>query len=201
MALGAPSRPSLWNLPNQLTAARLLLSAVLFICIACHWWLTGAGVFAVAAATDWLDGYLARRQNLVSSLGRQLDPLVDKILICGAYIFLLSVPGSGLAAWMVAIVVIRELLITGLRGYLEQRGTEFGADWLGKLKMGLQCVALFAMLIILHWQEQLTDASEGILSKGLVYGMRDALLYGMVGVTAWSGLQYLGRAALLGKED
>src|SRR5437870_2176200 len=145
MATMTPSPPHVFNVPNQLTAARLVLSIVLFILIAFQAWFWSVAVFAVAAITDWLDGYLARKQGLTSALGRVFDPLVDKILICGAYIFLLGIGGgSGLMPWMVTVVVARELIITGLRGYLENRAVSFGADWLGKLKMVLQCAALLA---------------------------------------------------------
>ena len=93
----------------------------------------------------------------MSSLGRNLDPLVDKVVICGAYIFLLPFGREvGLAAWMVTLVVGRELIITGLRGFLENRGANFGADWLGKIKMTLQCVVLFAIFVVLElpaWTE------------------------------------------------
>src|SRR5713101_926164 len=89
MATLTPSRPPVFNLPNQLTAARLVLAFVLFGLIAAERWLGCTVVFALAALTDWLDGYLARKQGLISTLGRNLDPLVDKVLICGAYIFLL----------------------------------------------------------------------------------------------------------------
>ena len=104
-------------------------------------------VFVVAAVTDWLDGYLARRWNMGTALGRNLDPLVDKVLICGAFIFLLPVGDqrAWLLPWMVTVVVLRELVITGLRSFMETAGAKFGADWLGKLKMGLQCAALIAI--------------------------------------------------------
>ena len=99
MATMTPTRPpTINNLPNQLTVARLLLAMVLFVLIGWQNWIACVLVFAVAAFTDWLDGYLARRQNLATSLGRNLDPLVDKVLICGAYIFLLPLgnPARGL---------------------------------------------------------------------------------------------------------
>src|ERR671939_1125778 len=92
--------PTVFNLPNGLTLARLVLAVVLFACIAWELWLFGLGVFAAAAVTDWLDGYLARKHGLASAFGRNFDPLVDKILICGAFIFLLPVPGAYLTAWM-----------------------------------------------------------------------------------------------------
>src|ERR1700722_3530854 len=132
-----PPRPPVFNLPNQLTASRLVLALVLFLLIDLGLWISCIVVFALAATTDWLDGYLARKQGLVSTLGRNLDPLVDKVLVCGSYIFLIPVEGAGIYAWMVTVMVARELIITGLRSFMENRGATFGADWLGKAKMGL----------------------------------------------------------------
>src|SRR5207253_520876 len=97
------------------TGARFILAIVLFVLIVLGWWIACIAVFALAALTDWLDGFVARKLNLGSTLGRNLDPLVDKVLISGAYIFLLPVPDAGLTAWMVTLVVARELIITGLR--------------------------------------------------------------------------------------
>lgn len=184
MATATPTRPPVFNLPNQLTAARLGLALVLFILIDFHLWIASAIVFAVAAVTDWLDGYLARKQGLTSTLGRNMDPLVDKVLVCGAYIFLLPVDNSGLAAWMVTVVVARELIITGLRGFMETSGITFGADWLGKIKMVLQCVTLLAIFTFLSSGETLTSYAVA----------RDILIYATVIITALSGLQYIWRA-------
>src|SRR6516225_3844892 len=89
MATITPQRPPVFNLPNQLTASRFVLGVVLFALIALEEWTWCILVFAAAAVTDWLDGYFARKQGLFSTLGRVLDPLVDKVLIGGAYIFLL----------------------------------------------------------------------------------------------------------------
>src|SRR5947209_20416937 len=148
MATLSPTRPPVFNLPNQLTAARLVLAVVLFVLITGQDWLWCVVVFAAAALTDYLDGYFARKQGLFSTLGRVFDPLVDKVLICGAYIFLLEYsPQTGLTPWMVTVVVARELIINGLRTFLESRGVHFGADWLGKIKMGLQCAALIAIFM------------------------------------------------------
>src|SRR5262245_1001795 len=143
MAVGAPRRPRILNLPNQLTLARFGLALVLFVLIEWHEWVWCLVVFAVAAFTDWLDGYLARKQGLTSSLGRNLDPLVDKVLVCGAFIFLLPAALAAgeeehwLLPWMVTVIVARELIITSLRSYMEGQSSAFGADWLGKIKMGL----------------------------------------------------------------
>src|SRR5581483_8450845 len=121
MATMTPARPPVFNLPNGLTLARLALAFVLFALISFEAWGWALLVFLVAAFTDWLDGYLARVQNLTSALGRNLDPLVDKVLLCGAFIFLLprGAEQGWLAPWMVTLVVARELIITSLRTYLE----------------------------------------------------------------------------------
>src|SRR5205814_5143530 len=120
--------PRVWNLPNMLTAARLGLAIVLFALIAAESWLLALIVFVVAAFTDWLDGFVARRQGLTSAFGRNFDPLVDKVLICGAFIFLLPVKPAGVAAWMVTLIVARELIITGVRSFFESQMASFGAD-------------------------------------------------------------------------
>jgi CDP-diacylglycerol--glycerol-3-phosphate 3-phosphatidyltransferase len=198
MAIGTPARQSVFNLPNQLTAARFVLGVVLFVLIEHGLWVGCVVVFALAAATDWLDGYLARRRNLVSSLGRQLDPLVDKVVICGAYIFLLPLGSddTGLTALAVTVIVARELIITGLRSFMENRGAHFGADWLGKIKMGLQCITLFAIFGFLYAREKELLAPDAHDMAALLR----VLVYVTVAVTALSGLQYLWRAALLLKE-
>jgi CDP-diacylglycerol--glycerol-3-phosphate 3-phosphatidyltransferase len=184
--------PRVWNVPNILTATRLGLAIVLFILIALHSWPGALVVFVVAAITDWLDGYIARRQGLTSAFGRNFDPLVDKVLVCGAFIFLLAVPDSGILAWMVTLVVARELIITGLRSFFESQSAAFGADWLGKLKMVLQCAALIAIFGALA----LRDADSSNL-KSAADGLRIVLIWAMLVATAVSGIQYLWRAAVL----
>jgi CDP-diacylglycerol--glycerol-3-phosphate 3-phosphatidyltransferase len=195
MATLTPGRPPVLSLPNQLTAARLVLAVVLFVLIAFESWGWCLFVFALAALTDWLDGYFARLQNLTSALGRVFDPLVDKVLMCGAFIFLLpygSAPGQGwLTPWMVTVVVARELIINSLRSYLESLGAQFGADLLGKLKMGLQCAALIAIFVTL-----LGPAGSWALA-GVCIWARDGLIWAMVLATILSGLQYLWKAAVL----
>jgi CDP-diacylglycerol--glycerol-3-phosphate 3-phosphatidyltransferase len=191
MAIMTPTRSPVFNLPNSLTISRLGLAVVLFVLISVESWIWCTLVFAAAAVTDWLDGYLARKQGLSSPLGRNLDPLVDKVLICGAYIFLLPVRGAGLTAWMVTVVVGRELIITGLRSFLENKGATFGADWLGKIKMVLQCAALFAIFVALE------VAGCCATAAWFFDPLRDVLVYSMIVATALSGLQYLVRAALL----
>lgn len=194
MATVTPSqRRQVWNLPNQLTASRFVLALVLFGLIAAELWLWCLLVFLIAAFTDWLDGYLARRQNLTSTLGRILDPLVDKVLMCGVYICLLpfGVEGKWLWPWMVTVVVAREMVITGLRSWMESHGARFGADWMGKLKMGLQCAAVIAVFVAF-----LTPDSAGGW-KVFFDWARNLLIWSMTVVTLLSGLQYVWKAATL----
>jgi CDP-diacylglycerol--glycerol-3-phosphate 3-phosphatidyltransferase len=193
-----PKQPPVFNLPNQLTAARLGLGIVLFVLIDYQLWLWCAGVFALAAFTDWLDGYVARLQGLVSTLGRNLDPLVDKVVICGAYIFLLN-KDAGLTPWMIVIVVSRELIITGLRSFLENLGANFGAEWLGKIKMVLQCAALFAIFLALKVIKDLPELDPFL--RIVCFWARDILVWAMLIATALSGLQYLWKAFALLRKD
>ena len=194
-----PKQPPVFNLPNQLTASRLVLGIILFILIEHAEWLWCIGVFALAAFTDWLDGYLARRQGLTSTLGRNLDPLVDKVVVCGAYIFLSQNPASGLTPWMVVIVVSRELIITGLRSFLENLGANFGAEWLGKIKMTLQCAALFAIFLALESAKPHHERSDWWGS--VLDWTRNIVVWSMLIATALSGLQYLWKAFALLRKD
>ena len=144
--------------PNRITALRFAGAFVLFALfisfgdrpadeirrpIVWSFWL-----FVVVAATDFLDGWLARRDQHVTAFGRIADPFVDKILVVGTLVFLAVLPWSRphLPAWMVVVVLAREFLVTAIRGYVESVGGEFPADWFGKIKMVLQCCAIGGIL-------------------------------------------------------
>jgi CDP-diacylglycerol--glycerol-3-phosphate 3-phosphatidyltransferase len=141
-----------FNVPNQLTSLRLVLAVVLFVLVEMRLYLPSTILFIVAASTDWLDGYWARKYGQVTTLGRVFDPFVDKIIICGTFIFLAAIPGSGLVAWMAVVVVGREMLVTALRGYIEQQGGDASAKNAGKLKMLFQCIAAALSLYSLTWR-------------------------------------------------
>lgn len=180
------------NLPNAITMSRLILAVILFALIDYQgYWITGAVVFVIAAATDALDGFIARRYGMVTVLGRILDPFVDKFIICGAFIFLLAKPAAGINAWMVIIVVGREMFVTSLRGFLEQQGKDFSAAWSGKIKMALQCVAVFVSLLSLAPQISESEFKEQFFLA------RDILIWAAVISTVWSGLIYVVRGAKL----
>lgn len=180
------------NVPNTLTAIRLLLAFVLFGLIDYDgWWRTAAVVFVIAAATDWMDGYYARKYQQVTVLGRILDPFVDKVIICGSFIFLLGEPESGVTAWMTLIIVGREMFVTNLRVFLERRGIDFSAKWSGKIKMGLQCLAVPAAL--LSMSPEFVDWWDSAVSAGSLTVVRDVILWAAVVVTVYSGLEYTVR--------
>jgi CDP-diacylglycerol---glycerol-3-phosphate 3-phosphatidyltransferase len=129
------------HLSDQLTAARALAVPVVVVLFAWDfpghdYWATA--VFVVAMATDWFDGWYARRTNRSSNLGRLLDPVADKLLVMAT---LIMVVGEVLPAWMVAAIVAREFLLSGLRLAALERGVVIGARDLGKLKTGLQAAA------------------------------------------------------------
>jgi CDP-diacylglycerol--glycerol-3-phosphate 3-phosphatidyltransferase len=189
----SPPADRFWTVPNVLTLSRIPLTVVLCLLIELHWWPAALAAFIVASMTDWIDGWWARRFNQGSTFGRVFDPLTDKIMLGSAFIFLIRVDESAMEAWMAAVVIGRELLITGVRGYVESLGKKFGADWFGKLKTILQCVWLLAVLVFLSireaaWAEPLRNAVEM-----LHYG----LLYAMIAATVLSGLQYCVKAVKL----
>jgi len=151
------TRAKVFNVPNQLSALRLVLAVVLFCTMAWGFYFPSMALFLAAAATDWLDGFIARRYGLVTMLGRVLDPFADKVVVCGTFIFLVADPRMrqiewGLRAWMVVVIVGRELLVTALRSLIEERGGDFSAKMSGKLKMVLQCVAATACLYGLSYE-------------------------------------------------
>jgi len=152
--------------PNRITAIRFVGALVLFglftswigedaeappnrvaTCVA--FWL-----FLVTASTDFLDGWLARRGNQVTAFGRIADPFTDKILIVGSITYLAVMPWSKdwFPAWIVVVIVAREFLVTGIRGYVESVGGQFAADWFGKVKMVVQCVAVSAVLFTYSYE-------------------------------------------------
>ena len=146
------------NLPNRITIGRMLL-APLFVLLAL-WQFAGhdmwaALIFFVASVSDILDGRLARRLDQITTLGKFLDPLADKILICSAYIALLAL--DRLPAWMVIIIVCRELIVSGVRILAADAGVVIAASPLGKLKTALQTLSIIMLLLaaLAFWPQPL----------------------------------------------
>jgi CDP-diacylglycerol--glycerol-3-phosphate 3-phosphatidyltransferase len=194
MSAPEPAAPEpLIHGPNLLSFARIPLAVALFVCIVKEWWLAGLIIFLVATATDWLDGWWARKYGPLTLIGRNLDPLADKILVCGAFIYLIPVEQAGILPWMVTVVVCRELLVTGLRGMVEAAGKKFGADWFGKLKMGLQCAVLIGVFLI-AWLRTLPDTSDAL---AVLEPVQLVVLWAMLAATVGSGAQYVVKATRL----
>ena len=180
MGLTSASSSNL-NVPNVLSATRLLLAIVVCILIECGFYLAAVICFLIAASTDWIDGWWARRYQQVTKLGRILDPFVDKVIICGAMIALCAVPNSAIAPWMATLVVSRELLVTSLRGLIEGQGGDFSAKQLGKWKMVAQCAAIVAVLI-----EQ-----QYAVVPAWLHWTSVALVWAAILLTVLSGLEYI----------
>ncbi len=204
-------------LPNAITVSRLLIAAAFFALLAVtmrrphdvdrtFWGNLAVAMFIVAAVTDLLDGWLARRWQVVSVFGRIMDPFCDKVLVLGAFIFLAgsgftvyvrdedwigpaTTTTTGITAWMVVVILARELLVTTLRGVLESMGRDFSADRWGKWKMALQSVCVPVALFVAVNPWALDDSRIRIA--------RDTLVFVTVAVTALSALPYLLRAATM----
>jgi CDP-diacylglycerol---glycerol-3-phosphate 3-phosphatidyltransferase len=204
---GVQSMNTVWNVPNQLTVARLVLSVLCFICLAFDQYLYGLILFAIAAGTDWVDGFWAWRYGQITQLGRILDPFADKIVICGTFIFLAAVPrtisgrsASEITAWMAVVVVARELLVTALRSMVEGQGGDFSAQWAGKWKMVFQCAAAAASLWRLWYYgyESTTWATEP--SEWITWALR-LLVWIAVLLTIYSAWGYIQAAMRLFKKS
>lgn len=215
------------TLPNLLTVSRVLLAIGFFVIVAFGLWPSptessasrqfwgniAVVVFAVAAITDFADGYLARRWRVVSVFGRVMDPFGDKLLVIGTFVllsspvFMATTPTAtggleiaadstsristttGVHVWMTLLILGRELLVTSIRGVMEGLGIEFSAGWSGKWKMVLQSVAApFALFVAVN--PFALDSSGWVL-------VRDILVWATVLVTAWSAWPYLVRARRL----
>ena len=162
------------NLPNVLTLLRVLAVPVIVVALlgeTPNGDALAAGVFALAALTDGLDGYIARRRQDVTTFGKLMDPLADKVLIIAALVSLVSL--GRLAAWVAMVIIARELAITGLRTVAAEQGVVIAASWLGKLKTALQVAAVFALII---WN----PAPVAV----------DVLVYAAVAATVISGADY-----------
>ena len=134
-----------WTLPNALTVLRIFLVPLLVVFLLTEYTGFGLVIFLAASITDWFDGYLARRRRQVTTLGQLLDPVADKLLISAAFISLVEL---GLApAWMVVIIIGRELSVTGLRAIAADQQVTIPSSFLGKYKMGAQVITVVLLIL------------------------------------------------------
>ncbi len=194
---------------NRITLLRAVLTFALWTILALAapdptraTWYWAFGLFALTAATDAVDGIVARHFGEVSVFGRIADPLVDKLLVLGTMIVLLGVDGvpAVLPAWAVALILARELLVTALRGAVEGLGTSFQALPLGKAKMLLQVFAVGGVLLyeagfsLARWAVPVLDRLPG---GPTTWSLAHALVWGATILTVVSGVDYAFRAARL----
>lgn len=205
------------NVPNTLTMFRIVFAIAVFYFCAVNNWDLCLLFFILASVTDFIDGWWARKFNQITIFGRIMDPFADKFLICGVFICLLGIPSLSqsqgpipawlmLQPWMVVVIVARELLVTSLRAVVEKSGGDFSAKWIGKWKMGVQCIALIACFLLLAGTVGYRSSGE-IEQRSLVGECIDRFcgagewtkfvfivwlvsLWGTVLITLYSGITY-----------
>ena len=208
-----PAAPWKRQVPNALTIARLVMAAALVALLALLPPLEGRtgpqppilaalALFVVAAITDALDGYLARKWQAISVFGRIMDPFADKLLVLGTAIMLatpqfrISIDGdatmaAGFTGWMAVVILGRELLVTSIRGVFEARGIDFSASTSGKAKMIAQSVAIPVCLLIAGlWASERPDWTGWTATLAA---------WGTTLVTAASAVPYVQRALRAGR--
>lgn len=182
------------NIPNQITVSRILLIPVFMVLLLVDFgWgeitvlgadmpvsqFAGALLFIFASLTDWVDGYYARKFNLVTNMGKFLDPLADKLLVSAALIILVEMGYA--PSWVVIIIISREFAVTGLRLLLASEGEVVAANTLGKLKTWTQIIAISALLL------------DNILFALVDIPFAQIMLYVALFFTIWSGWEYFSK--------
>lgn len=182
------------NLPNKITISRILLIPIFLIIMLYDFnWgeiellgaempvthLAGALLFILASTTDWIDGYIARKYNLVTNLGKFLDPLADKLLVSAALIVLVELQLA--ASWIVIIIISREFAVTGLRLILAGGGEVVAANMLGKIKTWAQIIAVSALLL------------HNIIFEMVSIPFDQIALWVALIFTVWSGWDYFAK--------
>ena len=184
------SHPQNFNLPNSLTIFRILLIPVFLIVFTSSSWnstLLPAVIFSIAALTDLLDGYLARRNNQITNLGRLLDPIADKLLVLTGLILLVQF--NRVESWLAITIMAREIAVSGLRSIAAAEGMIISADTLGKYKaflqvIGIICLTLPASFVIPYLD--IYSIGTTILYMALVLGLFSGIQYGIRALEALS---------------
>ena len=184
------------NLPNAITVSRLFLTAIFVVAVGfpgTAGYAVALVSFSVAAATDWLDGYLARKLGLVTPLGKLLDPRADKILVCAAFVYFSAQPDYHAPVWATALIIAREFLVTGLRQIAVEAGQVLAADKLGKWKTTFQLTFCIAGLVWLTFSSMENPGTLGGLLRDLARPdgwLMPVSLWTAVALTLISGANY-----------
>ena len=141
---------SFMNLPNKLTTMRMALVPVFIVLYLMDYHYTAAAVFIAASLTDFLDGHLARKHNLVTNFGKFMDPLADKLLVCSALIALADL--GKLAGWIVIVIIAREFIISGFRLVASDNGVVIAASYWGKFKTTFQMIMIILLVLDLPFK-------------------------------------------------
>lgn len=189
------------NIPNRITVSRICLIPifVLVMILDLGWGdmtllgatmpvehFVGAMIFIIASLTDWIDGYYARKHNLVTNLGKFLDPLADKLLVSAAFILLIEI-NDAVPAWIIIVIISREFAVTGLRLICAEQGEVVAANQLGKIKTWTQIIAIALLLL------------NNIIFEMWNFPADIIMLWVALVFTVWSGIEYfwLNRKVLL----
>jgi CDP-diacylglycerol---glycerol-3-phosphate 3-phosphatidyltransferase len=185
-------KSALRHLPNFLTLSRILVvppMAIILTSTSRSAGFLAAALFAIASFTDWLDGYLARRLEIITVLGKFLDPIADKLLVMAALIMI--IPYERVPAWMVLVILSREIIITGLRGIASSEGIVIAASNLGKYKTIFQIVAIIGLL--LHYDYYWFFGVQSSFFYVNMHNVGMFYLWIAIIITIWSGVDYLVR--------
>lgn len=177
------------NLPNNLTILRLFLTVFFLgvICIDAMWAkIAGTSLFIAASITDFFDGYIARKYNLITNFGKIMDPIADKFLMLAAFFVFARM--ELIALWMFVIVAIREIGVTVSRIYQVRKGLFVAAENSGKIKTVIQIVTIIFILFYLIFSEVfvISEGSLGVMLNRIIYGM----MFAVVLITTYSGIEY-----------
>ncbi len=185
------------NLPNKLTMLRMLLVIVfvVFMCLSTKFvWAkyVSLGAFVVASITDFLDGYISRKKNLVTKFGKIMDPLADKMLVASGFILLAT--AGVIPAWMAVIIVLRDFFVTGLRNFGADNNKDLAASLTGKVKTVFQLLAIILALVGTYnfgdfvTQSLVMTPIELLINIGMSVSVAAAVL-----ATVWSLIDYIAR--------
>lgn len=183
---------NLLNLPNILTLSRVAAVPLVVLLLVfesrqnCFW---AALIFTLASITDWLDGYLARKWQIVTILGKFLDPLADKLIVMAALIML--IPLDRVPAWAVFVILARELIVSGIRSIASAEGIVIAASDLGKYKTIFQMVAIVGLL--LHYRYYWFFGIEFDILHASMHNAGIVLFYISLILTIWSGAEYFAK--------